>query len=224
MKMLAEPSSASSKESKPEPFGPPGITSLATLTDGREPADFRTRYGSAAWVQIGFELIYLLLVLATSFIGLALLAIYAVQRPTSGFVFNLFGPYPASATLVAWASITLGGACGGCTFALKWLYHTIAKQQWHADRVVWRIVVPISSAMLAIFSGLMILSGLVPFLARAPLSVPTTGAAYGFFVGVFSDNVLAALQRLANNIFGTMDKRGGHGASKGETPTPDDGG
>ena len=68
--------------------------------------------------------------------------------------------------------------------------------------------------MLAIFSGLMIISGLVPFLARAPLAVPTTGAAYGFFVGLFSDNVLAALQRLANNIFGTMNKRGGQEGEK----------
>ena len=78
--------------------------------------------------------------------------------------------------------------------------------QWHRDRVVWRVVVPISSAFLAIFSGLMIISGLVPFLARTPLMVPATGAAYGFFVGLFSDNVLAALQKLAFNVFGTIDK------------------
>jgi hypothetical protein len=76
---------------------------------------------------------------------------------------------------------------------------------------VWRFLVPVSSGFVALFSGLMIISGLVPFLARAPLMGPATGAAYGFFVGLFSDNVLAALQKLANHIFGTMDTKGqGH--------------
>ena len=71
-----------------------------------------------------------------------------------------------------------------------------------------RLVVPLLSSMLAIFSALMILSGLVPFLAGSPLALPATGAGYGFFVGMFSDNVLAALQKLAFHIFGTTDKAG----------------
>jgi hypothetical protein len=135
-----------------------------------------------------------------------LLALYVVHGHKGDVIFDLIGPYKGNQHLVAYASIGLSGACGGCTFALKWLYHTVAKMQWHRDRVVWRVVVPISSAFLAIFSGLMIISGLVPFLARTPLMVPATGAAYGFFVGLFSDNVLAALQKLAFNVFGTIDK------------------
>jgi len=189
-----------------EKFGPPETTSLASLTDGRAPGEFASVYPVSVWIQIVLELIYLLVIELACFAGLVLLALYSIRQQNSGIVFQLLGPYPGSAPLVAWASITLAGACGGCTFALKWLYHTVAKEQWHRDRVVWRIVVPFSSAMLAVFSGLMIISGLVPFLARAPLTIPTTGAAYGFFVGVFSDNVLAALQRLAYNVFGTVDK------------------
>ncbi len=32
------------------------------------------------------------------------------------------------------------------------------------------------------------------------------GAAYGFFVGFFSDNLLAALQRLADQALGTLGR------------------
>ena len=182
----------------PDKFAPPGITDLATSTDGRKPGEYYSIYPASAWVQIVLELLYLV----------------AAQ-----IIFDLFGPYSENKHLTAYASIGLSGVCGGCTFALKWLYHTVAKRQWHRDRLVWRLTVPITSAFLAVFSGLMIISGLVPFLARAPLMVPATGAAYGFFVGLFSDNVLAALQKLAFNVFGTVDKgkSGGSGSPSGMT-------
>ncbi len=54
---------------------------------------------------------------------------------------------------------------------------------------------------------MMIVSGLVPILARTWLTGLTTAAAFGFFVGLFSDNALAALERVAFNIFGTMNDR-----------------
>jgi len=190
----------------PEDLSASDIADLTSLTDGRAPGDYKTIYPLSVWVQILVEFIYLVIVQFACFAALVLLALYVVRAQKSGLVFDLIGSYPASARLVAYASITLAGACGGCTFALKWLYHSVAKRAWHRDRTIWRFVVPISSAFLAVFSGLMIISGLVPFLARAPLAVPTTGAAYGFFVGVFSDNVLAALQRLAFHIFGTVDR------------------
>jgi hypothetical protein len=189
-----------------EKFSPPAITDLASLTDGRKPGEYSSIYSRSAWVQIGIEFAYLVCSQLACFYCLVLLALYVLHGQKGELIFDLIGPYKANQHLVAYASIGFSGVCGGCTFALKWLYHTVAKMQWHRDRLVWRLVVPISSAFLALFSGLMIISGLVPFLARAPLMVPVTGAAYGFFVGLFSDNVLAALQKLAFNVFGTIDK------------------
>jgi hypothetical protein len=61
--------------------------------------------------------------------------------------------------------------------------------------------------VLAVFTALMIISGIVPFLNHTSLAGPASGAALGFFVGLFSDNVLAALQKLAFRIFGTTDER-----------------
>jgi hypothetical protein len=195
------------EQKRREPFEPPGITTdLASLTDGRREGEFRSHYPWQIWIQIWGELAYLLLVLIGSFAALVLLAKYTVLKETDGLIHSLIGPPPSGNDLVIWAAVTLGGACGGSTFALKWLYHTVAKQRWHRDRLIWRLVVPILSAMLAVFSGLMIVSGLVPFLSKTPLTLPSTGAAYGFFVGLFSDNLLAGLQKLAHRIFGTVDK------------------
>ena len=36
---------------QPEDFGPPDVTSLASLTDGRVPGDFTTRYSVSAWIR-----------------------------------------------------------------------------------------------------------------------------------------------------------------------------
>lgn len=145
-------------------------------------------------------------VLGFSLVALFLMARHVSLNEPDTIVSRLLGDFPRSTQMVIWASVCLAGACGGCSSALKWLYHGVAKKRWHMDRIVWRLVVPIQSAVLAVFSGLMVMSGLVPFLSKTPLASPATAAAFGFFVGFFSDNVLAALQKLASKAFGTMDK------------------
>jgi hypothetical protein len=52
----------------------------------------------------------------------------------------------------------------------------------------------------------MIGSGLVPIFTAKITEGPRIGAAYGFFVGFFSDNLLAALQKLANQTLGTLGR------------------
>ncbi len=192
----------------PEVFTPPpSVTDLNSLTDGRDEGAYATRYGVRAWVQIVAELFYLVGMLAGALVGLLLLAKYAVFSEQTGFIFSLLGPAERSKALQLYATIALSGICGGCSSALKWLYHTVAKQRWHQDRIVWRLTVPVLSGTLAIFTGMMIVSGLVPFLARSWLTGLTSSAAFGFFVGLFSDNLLAALEKVAFNIFGTMNDR-----------------
>jgi hypothetical protein len=151
----------------------------------------------------------LLIVLAGGLFLLAWMAKAVVLSIPRGFFPELFGEFPKNTALLVWTAAALAGACGGAVSALKWLYHSVAKQQWHRDRVVWRVVVPPLSAILSVFAGLMIISGLIPFFSRTPFSNPATGAAFGFFVGLFSDNLLASLQKLAFRIFGTVDKGGG---------------
>jgi hypothetical protein len=196
------------EDQPPEGFGPPEITSLASLTDGRRPGDFTSKYPLSAWIQIFCELTYLLVVLGGSILCLAWMARAVVLASPRGFFPDAFGEIPGNTALLVWTAAALAGACGGAASALKWLYHTVAKQQWHRDRVVWRIVVPPLSAVLSVFAGLMVVSGLIPFFSRTPFTSPGTGAAFGFFVGLFSDNLLAALQKLAFRIFGTVGNVG----------------
>jgi hypothetical protein len=192
----------------PEVFtSPPSVTDLNSLTDGRDEGAYATKYGMGAWVQIVIELAYLAGMLTAAIACLSLLAKYAVLKEQSGFIFGLIGPAERSKALQLYATIALAGICGGCSSALKWLYHTVAKQRWHCDRLVWRLTVPVLSGTLAVFTGMMIVSGLVPFLTRSWLTGLTAAAAFGFFVGLFSDNLLAALERVAFNIFGTMNDR-----------------
>jgi hypothetical protein len=163
-------------------------------------------YPAEAWMQIAAELIFLLLTLAAASAALLHLALHIELGARVHPIPTFLGEYPANKRLLLALIISLSGVCGGASASLKWLYHTVAKKRWHRDRVIWRLVVPILSAVLALFTGLMIDSGLIPFVTGKPLSTPAVCAGLGFFVGLFSDNVLASLQRLAFRIFGTVDR------------------
>ena len=204
----SKPLGPSPSNSNPEGFGPPSITNLASLTDGRPPGDFASRYSGTAWLQICGELFYLLATLAGSVYGLVLIALVTVLAPLDSPLPDFMGKSPENMPLLVWTAAALSGACGGAAASLKWLYHSVAKQQWHRDRLVWRIIVPPLSSILSVFTGLMIISGLIPFFSKTPFTNPAVGAAFGFFVGFFSDNLLASLQKFAFRIFGTIDKSG----------------
>lgn len=186
------------------------------LTDNRAPGDWRSRYSRAAWVQIVAELAYLTvgLLLALSFLYQIAVSAHAVNGP---------GLWPqafkgASRHTLALGAVAIGGACGGFAFALKWLYHSVARGWWNRDRIVWRFVVPLLSATLALFTALMIGSGLIPVFSARITEGPRIGAAYGFFVGFFSDNLLARLQRFADQTLGTSPGRGEVKQERGPKP------
>jgi hypothetical protein len=116
----------------------------------------------------------------------------------------MFFTLPTHRELLVWLTIGLSGVCGGTVFALKWLYHSVAKDLWHRDRILWRLLVPILSGTLAAFLAFMIASGIVPFFNKNAFSSFYLAAGFGFFVGLFSDNALAALNRLAIRTFGNV--------------------
>lgn len=189
----------------------PSPTELESLKDGRDIGDYRSHYPREVWVQIGFELVFVVALLIYAVFGLLNLAVAYIQLPP---IAPCFWPCPfpngdltAKTKLLSWLAIAFGGLCGGCAASLKWLYHTVAKKLWHRDRVLWRLIVPLLSSVLSVFTGLMIHSGLIPFVHTSSLLNLSGGAAFGFFVGLFSDNVLASLQRVALKIFGNFDQK-----------------
>lgn len=207
--MPSRPSIGSNKSGEPD--APPEVQadsdaeSRASLTDGREAGDYKSRYPAAVWVQIVIELVYLLVVLVGALVGLVWLAKALTLGPPHEFLPWLTGTPTPNPSISIWVAIGLSGAAGGASMSLKWLYHVVAKQMWHRDRLVWRMVVPLLSAILSVFTAMMIISGIVPFFSAETFVSHIAGAAFGFFVGLFSDNVLASLNRLAKRMFGTVD-------------------
>ena len=175
------------------------------LSDGRQPGEIISRFDRYAWAQILFELIYLTawLLVCTWILGTIGYHVAAPEAAVgSPLPFDL--AYPRDRKLLIWIALATSGCVGGTAFALKWLYHTVAKDIWNVDRLVWRIVVPGLSGVFAVFVAFMVAAGIVPFLNSQAFDHFYRALGTGFLLGYFSDNVLAKLQRLANQWFGVQ--------------------
>ena len=173
------------------------------LSDGRKPGQIRTRFNAAAWIQIVAELLYLVLWLGVCTWVLINIGYHvAAPEAANGSELPFHLQVPRDRTLLIWVSLAASGCVGGTAFALKWLYHSVAKDIWNADRLIWRLVVPGLSGVFAVFVAFMVAAGIVPFLSTGAFDQFYRALGTGFFLGYFSDNVLAKLQRLANQWFG----------------------
>lgn len=168
-----------------------------SLDDGREFGHWETRYPRRAWFQIVIELIYL--------VSLTILSIFLVAcsayGTTEGAEFLPFGQNP---DVLIWVATVGSGLSGGCLFAIKWLYHCVAKGYWNADRCIWRFTAPLISGILAVFGTLIVRSELIPIIKGEAVDTMVAAIALAFILGLFSDNLLAALQNFANKTFGTL--------------------
>jgi hypothetical protein len=186
--------------------------------DRRKLGDWSSRFPISAWVQIGLELLYLLIIL----LGCAAVLLwigYVVAPPASADAraFSPFGiqvEYPRDRTILIWLSVALSGMVGGSCFALKWLYHSVAKKEWNRDRLVWRLIVPLLSGAVAVSVSLLVASGVIALLDPRFFSSFYGAVGAGWLIGYFSDNVLAALRRLADRWFGRVDEPGDSGGTK----------
>ena len=163
------------------------------FTDGRQLGDWRSRYDRAAWKFIAFEGAYLFLLLSA--IAGALLVVW-LQIPANYWRLSS----QDAATFTAYAYAWLGGTLGGVLFALKWLYHSVAKQVWHLDRALWRYLTPHISGGLA-FAMVAVLASLASSEPNQTIDGPRA-LSVGFLVGFFSDNAIAKLAEVAETLLG----------------------
>ncbi|WP_380787121.1 hypothetical protein [Sphingomonas sp. R86521] len=177
------------------------------LTDGRQPGHFATRYPRSAWFQIAVEFVFLLVVLIAVSVSLLIIGKAVGAKPVNPQALAFGLQYPRDRTFLIWLSIALSGSAGGTAFALKWLYHSVAKWTWNRDRILWRFIVPALSGVFAVFVAFMVSAEIVPFLNAKAFDSFYRALGAGFLLGYFSDNVLAALQNLAVKWFGTVDAR-----------------
>lgn len=183
--------------------------------DHRTLGDYASRYTIGAWTQIVIELLVLLAYISVAIAGVGT-GIELSKQPAANLT-NTFS-YIIWATM-PWGAMFFSALAGGAIFATKWLYHSVAKAEWNRDRIIWRFIAPINSAILATAAGFGISAGIMPFLDQNSFGNLYAALFFGFFIGHFSDNVLAALQRLARKWFGTSDYKGSE-ASRPDEVTP----
>lgn len=175
-------------------------------TDGRNPGSWESRYSGTAWLQIIFELTYLILILAVSGSALIYIGICITGTlRTSTFVVMPTLASELHREFIQWVVVVLAGIVGGIVFDLKWLYHSVAKGLWSRDRVLWRLLVPLISGVVSVFLAFIIVSGLLPFIRNETFRTTYFALGFGFLFGYFSDNVIAALQNFAKRYIGTTN-------------------
>ena len=101
--------------------------------------------------------------------------------------------------LLAW----LAGTFGGTLFAIKWLYHSVAKKMWHEDRRLWRLFTPHLSGGLGAAFLVLAASGVISVIDKTRLDSDFSVLGLGFIVGYFSDSASGKLAEVAETLFGS---------------------
>ncbi len=184
----------------------------ANPTDGRQLLEWQSNYSDpAARRGIRGEACYL----GILFFGAPLL------------VLTLWLEYPKQwlhltdekyRTLFLYGLAWVGGTFGGTMFAIKWLYHSVAKQIWHIDRRLWRVFTPHISGGLSCAVIALISSGLLRVFDPHAAESPSLVFGLAFLVGYFSDSTIAKLAEVAGTLFGPI--RTDHNKS-GSSTEPD---
>lgn len=174
------------------------------LTDGRNPGDWKSRYrpkssqdDDGAYKSIRLEAIYLAVLLAASptFLFLTWNGCFAK-------ILSLGTDPHATLVFKRAAYAWIGGTLGGTLFAIKWLYHGVAKYMWNLDRRLWRLFAPHLSGGLAFAVVFLVSSGTLTLFDQHSIESPIVGFGIAFMVGYFSDSATAKLTELAETLFG----------------------
>ena len=171
----------------------------ADYSDRRQPLEWQTRYPREARKKILYEAIYLAIVFALFVAGIFAVLLFRTSTESDGV---RAADTPWLGCMCAW----LAGTVGGTIFSIKWLYHSVAKQMWHEDRLLWRIFAPHVSGAVAFFTLLLTASGLLQIFNAKVIEQPIQVLGFGFLVGYFSDKALAKLAETADTLFGALKK------------------
>jgi hypothetical protein len=95
-----------------------------------------------------------------------------------------------------------GGALGGTLFAMKWLYHSVAKFTWNQDRLLWRLFTPALSSGVALIVFTLASSRVLPLFGNEIIETQRGALGISLLVGYFSDKALSRLERFATQHLG----------------------
>lgn len=109
------------------------------------------------------------------------------------------------------ALVFLAGNLGGTAFSMKWLHHAVGTEErdkgWSEDHRLWRFLVPILSAVIAVAFYAVLESKLLQ-LEITTENRNAFAVAAGFLIGYFSDRAAAKLREVAYVLFGKSQERG----------------
>lgn len=186
-------------------------------TDGRKSSDWESRYPDVARRQITIEAWYLGVLLALSPL---LLMFLECHRPVWAWKWI---DRPAQETITHYGMAWIGGTLGGTLFAIKWLYHVVARGFWNLDRRLWRIFSPLLSGGLAFGVFALIASGALKIFDQQATRSHAVTVGVSFLVGYFSDSAIAKLTEIADTLFATSRSKEKHIPSLAQrTPGHDD--
>lgn len=200
MNLPSEPTSDSLTRSEKTQDGPESET---TAIDGlRRPENWKSFYADypIAVKQIRREAIYLIALL---FLIPILMMLFWIGRIGDW----LHVPQQYRLGMSNYALSWLGGTLGGTLFAMKWLYHSVAKHEWYSDRQYWRYLTPHLSGALSFAIITLISSGLLKIFDQSALHDPSTMVGLGFLCGYFSDSAIAKMTEVADTLFGTLNSK-----------------
>jgi hypothetical protein len=172
-------------------------------TDDRPLGDWKTRYSDPSAIRaIRLESTYVWVAFSFAVIAILAVSVQSAYRivPTDKSGWESISPF-----LLAF----LGGVLGGTLFAMKWLYHSVAKGLWNRDRRLWRLFTPALSGGAGLTIILLCASGVIPLFG--PTLVHTNAGALGLSVvfGYFSDRAFSSLERLAEDNLGPFKRKNG---------------
>ena len=159
--------------------------------DGRKLGEWKSNYPPEALKKINSEKWYLLILLSVIIIMALLLGIQCKSQIVAC-------EFALSPTVHSYCFAWIGGMLGGIVFACKWLYHAVARNMWHEDRNIWRVVSPLLSGIVALIFIIIFCSGIT---SNVEIYSVHKSCGIGFLVGYFSDNAIGKLSELANVFF-----------------------
>lgn len=169
-------------------------------TDERPIGDWKSRYqDKLAKRAIQFEAAFVwgcLIITIASVLAIAMLST-STQTLLEKSVISTLSPFVLS---------YIGGVLGGTLFAMKWLYHTVARGLWNRDRRLWRIFTPFLSGGAALTVILLCASGVVPLFGADVVRTNVGALGLSIVFGYFSDRAFSSLERLAEANLGSSRK------------------